>query len=519
MSIGVLLTFGTNHYSDLLGNTLFGGDGNGISTSNPTGNFWDESVIDNDGWVTAKLQFTAPEAADGTRDTYFTFADTENGLSTGTNINMYIDYINIRLAAPVTIDNVKNSAFGVPGETMTALAKEAKKEVYEEKSAKATATETVYYSDSECTTEVDLTSEKYGVNTVLYSKAKTMVDGESQAAFCGFDDYRLRTATEELKDNDKWSFYEGVEGAAGFSSDSFSITSADSYTGTKSLLYSYKDGTDANANRDAKVAYIGNGYDLIPGKTYELSFWYKPAENNEAEQVKFCFTSGRTWNSYAQSNNTSAWQTAKELKTQNDWRQAKLIWTCTIDKPNHIPPRSVSSFCAPVIMLGAATEQTAIYFDSFVISEVATYDGAAKLNTVDNDGKQAIRFKYSYDTVAGEDTVKIAGEAFTVAERGILVKSANNTADLVRNTTANGVMKAVKTDKFDECWNYNAETGKYEFSMYIKGLDANDSRELVSRAYVVLKDSAGNETVFYSETSTTSVEKITEIIESKTTAE
>lgn len=523
--IGALLTFGTSHYSGLSGKTLFGAGDNGISASNYTGNFWDEAVADENDWVTAKLQFTAPAEADGTRDTYFTFADTENGLSTGTTIDMYVDYINIRLAAPVTINGNEKAAFGVPGETMTALAKDAKKESYETGSAKATATETTYYSDSECENKVDLATAKYGAENVLYSDDKTVVDTESQAIFCGFDEYKLRTYKDEFGTKDNWTFYDGVTGAAGYNTKSFSITSEDSYTGTKSLLYNYKNVSTGGTSADdayAKVAYIGNGYDLIPGKTYELSFWYKPAADNEADTATFIFTSGKTWLSYAQSS-TFKEQEVTGLKSQNDWKQVKLLWECKVTKDGKLFDDKAKelSWCAPVLKLRTTDDQTAIYFDSFVISEVATYDGAAKLNKGDNDGKQAIRFKYSYDTVAGaaDNTVKIAGETYTVAERGILVKSANNSANLVRNTTASGVMQAVKKDNFDECWNYNAETGKYEFSMYIKGLEAEDTRELVSRAYVVLKDADNKETVFYSETSTASVNSITEKIESETTAE
>lgn len=518
--LGALISFGDSFWKDLTGNQLFGSEGNKISKANPTGSFWDEAVEDENGWVTAKLNFKAPTNI-GNSYMYFMFADNENGLTKGTSIDMYIDYINVRLAAPVTINGYPEAAFGVPGDSMAALAKDAKKEKYETESSKATATEVTYYYDSKCATMVDLATAKYGAENVLYSNDKTVVDTESQAAFCGFDEYKLRPYKDEFGKKDNWSFYEGATGAAGFSNYSFSITSEDSYTGTKSLLYNYKDGNVNNIQNqyDAyqKVAYIGNGYDLIPGKTYELSFWYKPAANNVADDATFMFTSGSTWLSWEQSS-VSALQKVTGLKKQNDWKQVKLLWECTILKNGtHFEDKAKElSWCAPVLKLQTTADQTAIYFDSFVISEVATYDGAAKLKTVDNDGKQAIRFKYSYDTVANaeDNMVKIAGEAFTVAERGILVKSANNDADLVRNTTANGVMKAVKKDNFGECWNYNTETGKYEFSMYIKGLDANDSRVLVSRAYVVLKDSAGKETVFYSETSTTSVEKITRIIES-----
>ena len=517
--LGALISFGDSFWKDLTGKQLFGSEGNKISKANPTGSFWDEAVEDENGWVTAKLNFKAPTNI-GNSYMYFMFADNENGLTKGTSIDMYIDYINVRLAAPVTINGYPEAAFGVPGDSMAALAKDAKKENYETGSAKAIATETTYYSDGACENKIDLTTEKYGAVNTLYLKDKTVVDTESQAAFCGFDEYKLRTYKDEFGTKDNWTFYDGVTGAAGYNANSFSITSADSYTGTKSLLYNYKNVSTGGTSTDdayAKVAYIGNGYDLIPGKTYELSFWYKPAAGNEADTATFMFTSGKTWLSYAQSS-TFKEQEVTGLKSQNVWKQVKLLWECKVTKNGKLFDDKAKelSWCAPVLKLRTTDDQTAIYFDSFVISEVATYDGAAKLNIVDNDGKQAIRFKYSYDTVAGaaDNTVKIAGETYTVAERGILVKSANNSANLVRNTTANGVMKAVKTDKFEECWNYNAETGKYEFSMYIKGLDENDTRELVSRAYVVLKDIDGNETVFYSETSTTSVEKITRIIES-----
>ncbi len=516
MDMGVYIAFSkaeSNPHNNLDADSklYFGNEtGKGMSLTNPCGDFWDEAAADDNGWVTAKLQFTAPDVCDGSYDTCFGLAFT----GSNSKLKMYIDYINIKLTAPVTIDNeVKFNA--VPGESMAALAKDAKKENYETDSSKATAAETTYYYDGKYSNKVDLATAKYGANTVLYSNTETVVDTESQAAFCGFDEYKLRTYKDEFIKNEDTAFFN-----AGYSPKSFSITSNDSYTGTKSLLYNYKNG-DAENDPYHKVAYIGNGYELIPGKTYALSFWYKPADGNEADNVDFIFTSGYSWASYSQSNNGKTYKATGLKEQTNEWKKAEFIWECQVVKPDQIPSKyNEISFCAPVLKLQTTNEQTAIYFDSFVISEVATYDGAAKLKTPDN-GKQAIRFKYSYDTVANaaDDTVKIAGETYTVAERGILVKSANNSANLVRNTTANGVMKAVKKDNFGECWDYDAATGKYEFSMYIKGLDTDDSRELVSRAYVILKDSAGKETVFYSETSTASVEKITAEIESKTTAE
>lgn len=499
---------------------------NGLNTWQDPSPLWTEATKkDENGWVTAKLNFTVPNytGANGNsiaiKDTYIGLVNTSTGLAFTTQLEMYIDYVKINHISPVTIIDGSETTtnYIIPGESMAELAKSEEK--YETESSKATVVETKYYSDEACTESVDVKNGVYGINTTLYKKSGVaVVDTENQAAFCGFDTYTLRTKPDDVNlINESKNFYFYKNGGALGSDKSFSITEADSHTGNKALLYNFKnsDETHKAGPEIRKAVYIGNGYDLVPGKTYELSFWYKPvAGTNEADTVTFKFKSGVAWFGGAEVQSCGEYK-VDGLMSQTDWKQVKLVWTCETDSvPDHALQQFLDgkdNYTAPILRLATGDERTALYIDTMVISEVTSNEGAAMLesNKLDN-GKQAIRFLFSYDTVLGKDnTVKLGSGEYTVKERGILVKSAANDASkLERGTEDARVIKTVKTNDFDTCWKYEDATGKYQFSMYIKGLAEDDTRELISRGYVVLADADGVETVFYSEENTTSLAKI-----------
>lgn len=496
----------------------------GINTwDNPCKLWTDASEKDVNGWVTASLDFTMPEyktSNDGTafsqKDTIIGFANTLDGLNPGLKFEMYIDWVSITHISPVTIVEGENSttSYIVPGTSMAELGKSEEKYDATD-SAKAEVVETKYYEDAECTKPVDVKNGVYGIDTTLYKKSDvTVVDTENQAIFCGFDSYKLRTKPDDvtINFNSKNMFFYSGNNAKGYATQSFDITSEDSYTGSSSLKYNYKNGEALNDDF-RKAVYIGNGKDLTIGKTYELSFWYKPIENlNESDTVTFKFKSGVGYFGGCETV-TSGDCKVEGLSTQKDWKQAKLVWTCEVDSVTANSLTYVDgkeNYVAPMLRIATGADRTALYIDTMVISEVTSNEGASMLKS-DNldDGKQAIRFLFSYDTVLGKgNTVKLGSGEYTVKERGILVKSAaNDTSKLERGTEDARVIKTVKTNEFDTCWQYDDATGKYQFSMYIKGLETDDTRELVSRGYVVLTDGE-NEFTFYSEENTTSLEKI-----------
>ncbi len=490
----------------------------GLNTWQDPSPLWTEATKkDENGWVTAKLDFTVPNYTGATgnsiaiKDTYIGLVNNGTGLAFTTQLEMYIDYVKINHISPVTIidDSGETTNYIIPGESMAELAKSEEK--YETESSKATVVETKYYSDEACTESVDVKNGVYGIDTTLYKKSGVIdVDTENQAAFCGFDSYKLRTKPDTLDegtDFKKTACYNNT----GYMADRFSITNEDSYTGSKSLKYKYDKSYDGkNWSTDANTIYIGNGKDLTIGKTYELSFWYKPAEENVADTVTFKFKSGVSY-FYGCEANTSADCKVTELTKQQEWKQVKLVWTCEVDSVQTWQTNLYAgneNYNAPILRITQGNELTALYIDTMVISEVTSNEGASMLNNLDNDGKQAIRFLFSYDTLGKDNTVKLGSGEYTVKERGILVKSADNDASkLERGTEDARVIKAVKKANFDTCWKYDDATGKYQFSMYIKGLEPTDERELVSRGYVVLTDGE-NEFTFYSEENTTSLVKI-----------
>ena len=511
------------YYADSDGNpkqtsisdSTFNGSRYMLNSWNNECKLWTTSTTkDSNGWYTATLDFEVPTYGERASDTYIGIANAAYGLANNVKLEMYIDYVKINHLSTVKISDGNDTVTRniIPGTSMAELAKSEEK--YDEtESSKATVVETKYYSDESCTESVNVKNGVYGINTTLYKKSDVaVVDTENQAAFCGFDSYKLRTKPDTLDegtDFKKTACYNNT----GYMADRFSITNEDSYTGDMSLKYKYDKSYDGKKwETDANTIYIGNGKDLTVGKTYELSFWYKPAEENVADTVTFKFKSGVSY-FYSCEANTSADCKVTELTKQQEWKQVKLVWTCEVDSVQTWQTNLYAgneNYNAPILRITQGNELTALYIDTMVISEVTSNEGASMLNKLDNDGKQAIRFLFSYDTVLGKDnTVKLGSGEYTVKERGILVKSADNDASkLERGTEDARVIKTVKINDFDTCWKYEDATGKYQFSMYIKGLAEDDTRELISRGYVVLADADGVETVFYSEENTTSLAKI-----------
>lgn len=118
---------------------------------------------------------------------------------------------------------------------------------------------------------------------------------------------------------------------------------------------------------------------------------------------------------------------------------------------------------------------------------------------------QALRVYYEY--VATDDgKVVVGNQQLAIKERGVLIKAEgkSNTELTVSNIGKGGVIGAKKTANFNECWNYNAQSGKLTFSVYVANLEVDDIRKISFRGYIVLE----NNIRYYTETVSISVSDI-----------
>ncbi len=118
---------------------------------------------------------------------------------------------------------------------------------------------------------------------------------------------------------------------------------------------------------------------------------------------------------------------------------------------------------------------------------------------------QAIRVYYEY--IASNDGKVIVGnQQLAIKERGVLIKAEgkSNTELTVSNIGKGGVIGAKKTANFNECWNYDANSGKLTFSVYVANLETDDTRKISFRGYIVLE----NNVRYYTETISVSVSDI-----------
>ncbi len=146
------------------------------------------------------------------------------------------------------------------------------------------------------------------------------------------------------------------------------------------------------------------------------------------------------------------------------------------------------------------------------------------------ENKQAIRFHFSYNTVvseteSGENTLKLllGDKSFEIVARGFLFRNGavdkyadecdehfvtkeGMTYKAAQFSSDSELIYRVKTENFEECWNYDQNTGVLDFSTYIAGYTEDMyNRKLMVRGFVTFKDEAGNEFTVYSSTINRSV--------------
>ena len=139
------------------------------------------------------------------------------------------------------------------------------------------------------------------------------------------------------------------------------------------------------------------------------------------------------------------------------------------------------------------------------------------------ENKQAIRYYFSYNTVADEQNpntlrIKIGNENYEIISRGFLYRNGalnkyaddkSVTKEGMNVTAAKGsadIITQAKTSEFNQCWEYNKENGELCFSTYISGYSENMyDYKLMVRGFVTFRDEAGNQFTVYSSTINRSV--------------
>ena len=364
----------------------------------------------------------------------------------------------------------------------------------------ATVQKKNFYSDEARTVSVAAPVFENTEGKVYYTK--NAVTTENQVAFTGFDVTKNRDTQYGKKDEDNpWvSFWRNglFRKQAGFE-----IVDTESYTGTKSLHYSPINKANASENLDDKqVIYIGNGYEYKPGRTYRISFYIKKDSSVEEPVDKLRITACAGGDVSFWNNKNTAYSNI-DVALTDEWTGYTIDYTVG-GRPASLSSIDEQYFYGPALRFGTDPKvQAGFYLDSVVISEVL--DDSVALNIENEDGLngKAMRFTASYLSNDGKN-ISLSGTDYIVAERGVLVKSATETTELIYENISNSrILNVVKTDNLDECRDYDESTGRLTFSVAVDGFAENDERQVVARAFVKLNDGS----VFYSAPVSNSIAK------------
>ena len=295
---------------------------------------------------------------------------------------------------------------------------------------KKEATESVS-EGTDATTEEDVESVSEGTDATLQSQIKKLrqeEDFESAEA----DDPTTATT---------WSIYE-----KDWVGDSFGSTDIEINMGSpnKSLKGA------ANGNGDT---YSPTNIQLVSGKTYEISFWYKVTMSDKSEDAFYFTVCGDEEESFGDTNWT--------------WKQFTKVYEPTSN--------GSIEFAANDLPAGSYT----IYLDDIVVQELLVkVEGA----TVATSGEADIRFEAKLTETVNEYKEDVKEVGVLLIPTDLL----NN--EELKDDTANSAIKTVPYNKF--------EVGK---SFYVNLLKSSSddkylNRQYTVRAFVKLND----DTVLYS---------------------
>lgn len=409
-------------------------------------------ITESDEWQDIEVVFTTPDEypvfSGGTANRLYTGV-----LCAGYKMDYDLDYIKLETVTNTNLYVKENGVYvlkdtisGCPGDALD-LPEYYDTETYSLYDSTGNNNKTLYgnwFADEDCTEPAIL---KYGNFDVdLYCDVTTSVPTisvENQEIFVGFDTYSQRT--------------EGLKNAV--------ITNEASYSGSASLK------AVGNATFELKNDHT---LDILEGKTYRVDFAYK-ADKDAAFSIGLA--EGAVANGVTSKGSVA-------LKATDGWAAASVVFTADGALDNSV-------------LAGTVTSEGVVYIDRVIVSS-ATGSVGVEAETTENG--EALRFMLSY----GGETFKMAGNDYTVAEHGVLVKGEElDTALSLENKSKAGIFAFSETD-LTKNWSVNPITGTTVYSAYLEGFEVDDNYKVSVRGYVKLTDG----TVYYSDILTASITDI-----------
>lgn len=344
---------------------------------------------------------------------------------------------------------------------------------------------TEYYYDSAMTRPIASMNFSVSDETV-YSKKIFKQSSVNQVAFCGFDEYGLRSSGYDYGQFGKYGY---------LNTDSehvWDIVDTESYTGSKSMHMALSD----SFGTARKYLYIGNGYEYEDNVTYHVSLRIKKdASIKQNGYLRITLGGGGDVYGRFISGGDSSVITVPAESLSEEWTEYTLPITFVPQTIEAHPDYNADFYRGPALKFDTDSN-AAVYLDSITISAVCG-SVSGVLADGDNNG---LRITASYFD-NGSNTVTLAGTEYGVIERGILAKSSTNNAALKEG--GDGVLSVKKTDGFDDYWADGAN-GEKIFSMLIENVA---DRCVTARAYVKLDN---NITYYSSESVITAASDIPE---------
>ncbi len=329
---------------------------------------------------------------------------------------------------------------------------------------------------------------------ILYGIDSESCGTANQVAFCGFDAYSLRNSS--IAGNKDFALISGVL------SKSSSITDEEAYSGNKSL----KIVSDGNTSQDYTCNYIGNGYEMEEGITYQLKLRYKSANTNNNGGVSFKFGCGANRDDIPDiiGNSSNEYTVSKtELNADTDWHEATMVFTADIGNRKNLKTDYQNDgykLLAPILNVIPNGGAVSLYIDSIVISRVAIKEDAELITEGSQSTGISLAFSYYSDS---NGKLSLAGNTETVKEYGIIIGNADEVKNYELNLTDsadNSKIKVYKSDNLEKL--YDSSIGKMTFKVNVSA-DKADSK-ISARGYVRLSD----DKVYYSSVNTQSINSI-----------
>ena len=278
----------------------------------------------------------------------------------------------------------------------------------------------VWYKNSEMTEPVGDSYTFTAVNKTLYSGSGEI--DEDLVAFCGFDEYYLRTWKHP--GGTPWNYY-------GYGWDpatpgSWVITDEAAYSGKKSIKttyygYSNEDNSlNSEYNFNAGALYVGSGYEFVSGSSYEISFYIKKNSTVQNQHGKLNISIASDASVYHHNRGT----TVENVVLTDEWQKISMSWTAVMG--------SDATACAPALVL-SGTGMHSFYIDTVEIKEVCS---RADINDENYPSEwQNNANYYKSFKITDADAHSGSGSFVTTAKNAFMRLSYNDKAIRVSNGT------------------------------------------------------------------------------------